>query len=208
MARAVTFVALGDSLTVGFIPYRLATQPYSQFLKEMTNNFLERLGKSRALEVRLINRGVNGDLTSGMLLRFKRDVIDLNPSHVIVLGGTNDIGWGLPVEDIFANLKRMLETAADNSIQPVACTVPSVLGWDQGIPPRLELNRLLKHLCRAKGTPRADLFESTSDPATKRLRPEYSSDGLHMNEAGYRRIAETLFNEAVKTLLTQALNQD
>ena len=181
MVRKVDFVAMGDSLTVGFIPTRLASQPYSDFLKEYADNFLKGLGRKDAIPIKIINRGVNGDLTSNMLLRFRQDVVDLKPDYVIILGGANDIGWGFPVEEIFSNLQRMFETAIDNGIKPVGCTVPSILGWDKGIPPRLELNRLLTRFCNVREIPCVDLFAATCDPETKRLRSDYSSDGLHLN---------------------------
>ncbi len=205
MPRTITFVALGDSLTVGFIPSRIATQPYSRFLKEITDNFLPQSIRPHTFKIRFINRGVNGDLTSDMLLRFNQDVIALNPNYVIILGGTNDIGWGLPVDETFSCLKQMYEKAVDNNVEPIVCTVPSLLGWDEGIPPRLTLNHLLRHFYRDKNTLCVDLFEATCDSATKRLRSEYTSDGLHFNALGYRKIAETIFKEAVRRVLTRDL---
>jgi acyl-CoA thioesterase-1 len=201
MTELLKFVAFGDSLTVGFIPSRIATQPYSRFLKEMVDDFLKQLEKNSDFEVRFINRGVNGDLTSGMLLRFRQDVIQLNPKYVIILGGTNDIGWGVQVEEVFLNLKRMYEMALNNKIKPIGCTVPSILGGDEGIPPRVRLNKSIKQYCREKGVLLADLYAKTCNPKTKRLRSEYSSDGLHFNALGYRKIAESIFNEAVKGIL-------
>lgn len=201
MTELLKFVAFGDSLTVGFIPLRIATQPYSQFLKEMVDDFLKQLEKDGDVEARFINRGVNGDLTSGMLLRFRQDVIQLNPKYVIILGGTNDIGWGLQVEEVFLNLKRMYEMALNNRINPIGCTVPSILGWDGGIPPRLRLNKSIQHYCLEKRVLFADLYAKTCDPKTKRLRSEYSSDGLHFNALGYRKMAESIFDEVVKGIL-------
>jgi len=206
MARNVCFVAMGDSLTVGFISTRLAIQPYTNFLEKYVDNSLKELGRKNTIQITIINRGVNGDLTSHMFLRFRQEVVDLKPDCVIILGGTNDIGWGFPVEEIFSNLQRMFETAIDEGIKPVGCTVPSILGWDKGIAPRLELNRLLMDFCYAKEIPCADLFASTCDPKTRRLRSDYSSDGLHLNISGYRKIAETIFEEAIKALLIRKLN--
>jgi len=205
MPRTITFVALGDSLTVGFIPSRIATQPYSRFLKEITDDFLLQSIRPHTFKARFINRGVNGDLTSDMLLRFSQDVIALKPNYVIILGGTNDIGWGLPVDETFSCLKIMYEKAVDNNVEPIGCTVPSLLGWDEGIPPRLTINHLIQHFCREKNTLCVDLFEAMCDSATKRLRSEYSSDGLHFNALGYRKIAETIFKEAVLRILTRDL---
>lgn len=207
MVRIVDFVSFGNSLTVGFIPSGFAeSQPYSQFLKELTDGFLERFGRKETVEIRIRNKGINGDLTSGMLLRFRRDVINTKPDYVIILGGSNDIGWGFSVKETLGNLKRMLEMAKDNGVEPIGCTVPSIIGWDEAIPPRLQLNQSLKQFCREKGFSCVDLFEKTCEPKTKRLRSNYSSDGLHLNAKGYRKMAEIIFEESVKDILIRELD--
>jgi lysophospholipase L1-like esterase len=208
MKLKIHIALMGDSLTVGFIPSSLTSQPYSDFLKEYIDNFLKKLRRKNAIQIRITNRGVNGDLTGNMLLRFKQDVVDLKPDYVIVLGGANDIGWGFPVENIFSNLRGMFETAMANGICPTGCTLPSVVGRDEGIPPRLALNKLLMDLCNAKNNPCVDLFAATCDRDTKRLRYEYSSDGLHLNTSGYRKIAETIFEESVKDLILKSMDSD
>ena len=206
MVKTIRFVAIGNSLTVGFTPSSFSeSNSYPEFVKEITDDFLKQSGKNSTLDVKFRNMGINGDLTSGMLIRFKKDVIDLKPKYVIILGGTNDLGWGFLVEEIFTNLKKMIETAKDNKIQPIGCTIPSVLGWDEGIPARLQLNKLLKHYCREKEILCVNLFLKTSDPKTKRLKSKYSLDGLHLNISGYRKIAETIFEEAVRDIILREL---
>ena len=197
---------MGDSLTTGLIPTRSESQPYSGFLKECCEGFLKGLGRKDALQIEIVNRGVNGDLTSDMLLRFRQDVVNLKPDYVIILGGSNDLGWGFPVQAIFSNLQRMFEASLVEGIRPVGCAVPSVLGWDEGIPLRIELNRLLRDFCCTRKISCADLFAATCDPETRRLRLDYSSDGLHLNVTGYRKIAETIFEESVKMLLVRMLD--
>jgi len=207
--RTISFVAIGDSLTVGFIPSVFPlTYPYTKYLKEMVDDFLQKSEKKDVIRVIIRNRGINGELTSDMLLRFRRDVIDLKPNYTIILGGTNDIGWGLPVEEVFSNLTRMFNMALDDEIEPIGCTIPSVLGWDEGIPPRLELNESIKRFCHQKGMLCADIFSKTCDPETKMLRTDYSSDGLHLNISGYRKIAETIFEETIRSILIRELNVD
>ena len=192
-------VALGDSLTVGYLspliglewpPY----QPYTSFLEEMIRDAIAKTRKSVRLQV--INKGLNGDLTEGMLSRIDRDVLQLSPSHVIILGGTNDIGWGIPVTEIYSNLEGMYEKVIRHSIQLIACAVPSILGYDSLIPPRVRLNRMIHNYCEAKGAKYADLFSATGNTATQRLSPKYSNDGLHLSAEGYRKAAETIFKEA------------
>jgi lysophospholipase L1-like esterase len=202
--KSIHFVALGDSLTVGFTGTDSPeTYPYTMFLKQMSDHLLQQKGKVDAVEAIFTNKGVNGDLTSDMLLRFRRDVIDVGPDYTIILGGANDIGWGVPVDDIFDNLRRMFRMAADQRIWRVGCTVPSILGWDEGIKPRLELNEAVKSFCYEMGILCADVFQATCEPGTMRLRPDFSSDGLHLNEGGYKKIADTIYKEAIEDLLTK-----
>lgn len=199
MEGLVRIVALGDSLTAGYMspatdlewpPY----QPYTRFLEEM---ILDATAKKRkSIRLQIINKGLNGDLTEGMLNRFDRDVLQLSPSQVIVLGGTNDIGWGIPVTSIYSNLEEMYDKAIRYGILLIACAVPSILGYDSLIPPRVRLNRMIRSYCEAKGAKYVDLFSATADPETKRLSPKYANDGLHLSAEGYRKVAETVFKEA------------
>jgi len=197
--EALRIVALGDSLTIGYLspvtglewpPY----QPYTRFLEEMIRDSIAKTRKSVRLQV--INKGLNGDLTEGMLSRFGRDVLLLSPSHVIILGGTNDIGWGIPVTEIYSNLEGMYDKAIHHGIRLIACAVPSILGYDSLIPPRVRLNKMIHNYCKAKGAKYVDLFSATADATTQRLSSKYSNDGLHLSAEGYRKVAETIFKEA------------
>ncbi|UCH37632.1 MAG: hypothetical protein JSV76_00145 [Candidatus Bathyarchaeota archaeon] len=205
--RSFRIVAFGDSLTVGYIPFRIATQPYSRFLKRMTEKYLIQVSQEDDIDIQFINHGVNGDLTSGMLLRFRKDVIQIRATHVIVLGGTNDLGWEIPVPEILSNIRQMYEMARTHAIHFIGCTVPSIRGWDEGIPLRQELNQSLQQYYDEMKVPCIDLFMATCDPTTLRLRADYSSDGLHMNAQGYQRLAEAFFQNAIRPLLIQAWDQ-
>ncbi len=202
--EALRIVALGDSLTVGYLSPVAGLewplyQPYTRFLEDTIREAIAKKGKSIRLQV--INKGLNGDLTEGMLNRFDRDVLQLSPNHVIILGGTNDIGWGVPVREIYSNLEAMYDKAINHGIRLIACAVPSILGYDSLIPPRVRLNRMIRDYCEAKGTKYVDLFLATADSTTQRLSPKYSNDGLHLSAEGYRKIAETVFKEAFLPLI-------
>ena len=197
-------VALGDSLTLGYMspvtglewpPY----QPYSSFLEEMIRDAIAKMRKDAKVEI--INKGLNGDLTESMLSRFDRDVLQLKPNHVMILGGTNDLGWSILVAEIYRNLEKMYDKAIHHGIRLIACAVPSILGYDSLIPPRVRLNRMIRSYCEGKGAKYVDLFSATADPATQRLSPNYSNDGLHLNAEGYRKVAETIFKEALLPLI-------
>jgi acyl-CoA thioesterase-1 len=197
---SLTIIAFGDSLTTGFIPTRIVHQPYTRFLQQHLENFCS-LNSLTELNIQILNRGVNGNLTSDMLLRFRWDVLNAQPTHVIILGGTNDLGWELPVDEIFANLIDMYTQACEHNITPICCAVPSILGWDAGIPPRIQLNTHIRRYCHKKCLQFIDLFVQTCDPHTKRLRGEYTSDGLHFNVLGYQKMADVIYYDAMQPLL-------
>jgi acyl-CoA thioesterase-1 len=205
MEKELVFVAFGDSLTVGYQPPTLGDEmpqptPYTEFLEERIGK-MPGLEMARAPLVEFLNRGVVGELTEDMLGRFDRDVVKAGPDFVIILGGSNDLGWGVEPQSVAENLAMMYREAARHGIQPIACTVPSVLGFDEGIPPRLVLNRLIKEYSAEHGQVCVDLFTATCD-STGRLREECSSDGLHMNTRGYEEMAGAIFSEAVRDIVS------
>src|SRR5208337_4362493 len=139
-------VALGDSLTVGENEFELSDSDevasYPRYLETLAEQHLSNLQLD--LEVNVLNKGICGDLTSGMLERFSKDVVDEKADYVIILGGTNDVGWGFDPTKITHNLTTMYDTAQNGGIVAVAASVPSILGFDELIPPRLTLNRMIR----------------------------------------------------------------
>ena len=196
-------IALGDSLTVGETGFYDSGEStsYPKHLETLAKQHLT--GLQSAMEVTVLNRGINGDLTSGMLERFTEDVVDEKPDYVIILGGTNDIGWGLDSAAITNNLTTMYERAVDNGIAPVACSIPSILGLDDLIPPRINLNRLISREAEKRKIAFVDVFAATADSNTHRLLEEYSADGLHLTPKGYQQIGRCIFNKWLRILLDQ-----
>lgn len=205
--KALVIVAIGDSLTAG---YQLVEDegwvefaPYTVFLDER----LRDLGRQDRLEFRVYNKGVLGERTDEMLARFDRDVLDLKPDFVIVLGGTNDIGQGFPPDEVFRNLVRMYDAASKCGIVTIACSIPSISGCDSLISPRVALNEMIRAYCVEKGLSFVDLFRATSDSKTGRLVNGFSSDGIHLSLSGYKKIADTIFDEALEKLLLKYLSK-
>jgi acyl-CoA thioesterase-1 len=184
-------MCFGDSLTAGFraptaddpIP---GDAPYGAFLQDRV--------RGRA-DVKI--SGVCGERTVEMVERFAGDVVALKPWLTIILGGTNDLGWRLAPREIFQNLQAMYARAAETGIQVTAVTVPSIRGADAYIPERQELNALLISHCTKHALPCVDLFTATAEPETHRLAREYSNDGLHLTVAGYRLLAELLYQQVL-----------
>lgn len=192
-------ICFGDSLTAGFqspTPESPAGRetPYGRFLQEW-------LGPS--VEVRV--SGICGELTSEMAMRFRGDVLEHRPNHVVILGGTNDLGWNARPDDIMRNLTNMYELARASAIVPVPVTVPSVRveigggepeaeAWlAQHVERRRVLNGLIREYAVSRQLPWVDLFTATADPETHQLAAPYSNDGLHLTTAGYRLLARLLY---------------
>jgi acyl-CoA thioesterase-1 len=205
----IRVVALGDSLTVGFQSYGLnedagKSTPYTDFLIDQ----VRRDFPSNSLSIEIVNKGVVGELSEQMMARFDSDVIRLSPKVVIVLGGSNDLGWGLTPGEILETLSVIYRRSCENQITPIACTVPSILGYDEGIPPRIALNRLLHERCQEIGIRCVDVFRATLDKDTNRLALQYSSDGLHLNADGYRKMGAAIYEEGLHPVLRLMLERD
>lgn len=194
---AMNIICFGDSLTVGYqsptdeVPYYHAT-PYGERLHAW-------LGEHGTVLI----RGVNGEMTSEMVRRFSRDVLESQPAMVIILGGTNDLGANMRPDCIFNNLVTLYDQARAASIFPVAITVPSLRSATPDddhavlrsqIAYRMELNQLLVNHCHVSDIPCIDLFTRTSDPESHLLASEYSNDGLHLSSQGYRLLAQLLWD--------------
>jgi acyl-CoA thioesterase-1 len=204
----VKVVALGDSLTVGFQSYDLfgdmrKSAPYTDYLVD----YITRDFASDSLSIEIVNKGIVGELTEQMLARFDSDVIGLSPGVVIILGGSNDLGWGLAPRQIFLNLNKMYKLSLENRIAPVACTVPSIRGYDEGIPPRKVLNRLVQEHCREIGIRCVDVFSATIEESTSRVASQYSSDGLHLSSEGYRRMGAIIYEEGLRPILREVVER-
>ena len=222
MTPAPLIICFGDSLTVG---YQSPTPASPDFRETPYGAFLQELLGSAA---RVVVSGICGELTGEMAMRFRPDVLQHHPAYVVVLGGTNDLGWNARPADIMRNLLKMYELAQAGGIQPVAVTVPSIrLGMELGEDPstpwgagsegtdgqrwvaehierRQMLNRLISDYCTSRGVAWIDLFAATLEPRTMRLAAVYSNDGLHLSTEGYSRLAELLYQQVFAGELTRA----
>jgi lysophospholipase L1-like esterase len=97
----------------------------------------------------------------------------------------------------------MYDAALNKGIAPVACSVPSILGFDALIPPRLQLNRMIRTEAEKRSVPFVDFFTATADQQTNRLSEDYSADGLHLNTKGYQQMGKYIFDKWLKAVLDQ-----
>lgn len=147
-----------------------------------------------------INRGISGQTTPQLLIRFRPDVIDLHPRVVVILAGTNDIAGNtgpMRLEDIEGNYASIAELARAHDIRVIYSSVLPVHEYTERAgdmltqrPPEkiLALNRWLKQYCAAHGCAYLDYFSAMVDK-DGRLRKELADDGLHPNQAGYQLMA-------------------
>ena len=139
-----------------------------------------------------INRGISGQTSPQMLLRFRQDVIDLKPKVVVILAGTNDIAGNtgpMTKEQIEGDIASMAELAASNGIRVVLCSVLPVFDypWARGLTPApeiAEINGWMKDYAQQRGFVYVDYYSAVKDdrgglPAT------LSRDGVHPNPAGF-----------------------
>lgn len=158
-----------------------------------------------------INRGISGQTTSQMLLRFRQDVVALRPRAVVILAGTNDIAGNtgpMSLEETEANFASMSEIAHANDIRVIFSSLLPVNNYTESsqsffaLRPMQQitaLNTWLKRYCDAHGDTYLDYFSPMLD-ATGYLKREYANDGLHPNEAGYSLMAPLAEAAIQKTL--------
>ena len=158
-----------------------------------------------------INRGISGQTTPQMLVRFRQDVIDLQPKAVVILAGTNDIAGNtgpMRIEDIEKNYASMAELAKVHNVRVVFASVLPVHNYTpqskeafEGRHPHaiLELNSWLEDYCAANRLVYLDYFEHMVDDKGL-LKRELAEDGLHPNKAGYA-IMTPVAEEAIEKAL-------
>jgi lysophospholipase L1-like esterase len=161
-----------------------------------------------------INRGISGQTTSQMLLRFRQDVVDLDPQIVVVLAGTNDIAGNtgpISIEDLEGNITSMAELARAHNIALVLSSVTPVNNYtpasqrffaDRPLSEILRLNEWMKAYCANTNCYYLDYFDSMVD-GSGLLKRDLSEDGLHPNDAGYKIMAPLAQSAIDKTMASR-----
>ena len=154
-----------------------------------------------------INRGIGGQTTPQMLLRFRQDVIDLRPKVVVILAGTNDIAGNtgpMTLEQIADNMASMSELAVQNDIKVVLSSVLPAYDypWRPGLKPNEKipaLNKMIKAYAEANGHVYLDYFSAMAD-ARNGLPKKYASDEVHPTVEGYK-VMEPMVEAAISKAL-------
>lgn len=171
------------------------TQGWEQFMPKMFDNNT------------YINRGIGGQTTPQMLLRFRQDVIALQPKIVVILAGTNDIAGNTPLKDletVAGHIFSMAELAHAHGIKVILCSVIPAADypWRSGKSPEKKipkLNSMIQDYCSENNFYYLDYFSAMTD-GKNGLIESYGYDGVHPNEKGYL-VMTKLVEKAINDLL-------
>ena len=151
-----------------------------------------------------INRGIGGQTSPQMLLRFRSDVVNLKPKSVVIMAGTNDIAGNtgpISVKNTAENIISMAEIAMVNNISVYICSaLPAIrFLWSPKMKPAqkiVELNSILKKYCNDNGITYVDYYSSMVDNVGGLKVPEYTAanDLVHPNLAGYKVMEKIILN--------------
>lgn len=154
-----------------------------------------------------VNRGISGQTTPQMLLRFRQDVIDLKPAAVVMLAGINDIAGNTgpsTIEMILNNIISMSELAISNQIKVVLCSVLPAkdFPWRPGLEPAekvVKLNTLLQAYAKKHQLIYVDYFSAMVDDFNG-MREDLAYDGVHPTALGYS-VMEPLVEKGIADAL-------
>ncbi len=157
-----------------------------------------------------VNRGISGQTTPQMVLRFRQDVIDLHPAAVLILAGTNDIAGNtgpMTPEMTEDNFRSMADLAHANGIKVILASITPVFDypWKHGMEPAPKIRAInvwLKDYCEQHGYTYLDYYTSLTGPDGG-MKPGISFDGVHPNEKGYAIMAPLAQAAIDQTLATK-----
>ena len=162
-----------------------------------------------------LNKGISGQTTDQMLLRFKKDVVDEKPYCVVILAGINDLAENndpISLEDIFENIKSMVKIANDNNIKVILSSILPAYEflWNPGIYPGNDiifLNKNFIEYCKSGNAIYVDYHSSMKDKRDglkdelTYWRDDFNGyDGVHPNKKGYLKM-EKIISKTLKKIL-------
>lgn len=178
-------VCIGDSLTYGYMLPRKKAWP--NLLSELT-------------EHRVINKGINGDTTAGMLSRFQTDVVTEKPSRLILMGGTNDFSNGQDYKTAASNLKTMIMQCKYYMIKPMVLIPIPIISTEPVLLMKAgmvnaQIDKLKDELIEFQSINVFDLIDLKEEMIeilnTENL-ADYYLDDLHLNYEGNKVIAKII----------------
>jgi acyl-CoA thioesterase-1 len=184
----MNIVCFGDSITRGYgVP---KSGCWVELLKSM-------------LSAEIINKGINGDTTAGMLSRCFTDIIKNSPTHAIIMGGTNDFLAGRCSSSVFDNILMIVNECKSNNIKPIIAIQPPVAAymaekyWASGVDYNKVNNSI--RIYRDAAVEYAsknnvliiDFFKSFAEYMGDKIE-EFLMDGIHPSPSGHKLMAQIL----------------
>ncbi len=187
---------------------QITTRPDAVFMGNSITDNWAKYDKDFFEKNNFVGRGISGQTSIQMLVRFRPDVLDLNPRVVVILSGTNDIAQNLgyiSYDNILGNIASMCELAKANNIKVILCSVTptSVFRWRKEIEPAQkirELNKLIKAYAEENGIYYLDYYSALTDEKGG-LPEKWSKDTCHPNLQCYREVMEPMVCEAIDNVL-------
>lgn len=177
---------IGDSLTYGF-----GVRGNESWVSLLKNK----------LEAQILNVGINGDTTDGMLYRFERDLVRHKPSRVIIMGGTNDLIMGGNITSIIKNIDSLVKKSFNNNIIPIIGIQPKTdpymanLYWSEYTDFK-EVNEELRKYrewvlgyCNNMKIAYIDFYKEIEDNLNKYNKEDIFIDGVHFTPLGHEIMA-------------------
>lgn len=171
----------------------VTSSPKAVFMGDSITDSWAKKEESFFADNNFLGRGISGQTTSHMLVRFRKDVLDLAPEYVVILAGTNDIALNngyITLDNILGNIKSMCELAMLHNIKPVLCSVLPAdrYKWRPELQPAdniIRINEMIKEYAQCIGAPYVD-YHSALKNGNNGLSPEHSHDGVHPNSDCYK----------------------
>lgn len=177
-------LCIGDSLTAG---YGVAENTRWSNLLAERNSF------------EVINRGISGDTSTGIMTRFNSDLLSLKPDIAIIMGGTNDLWFNLPINQIIANICSIIRHSLYSQVKPII-GLPPLFFYRKSNIPKAELISP-KRLSNKIVTYRQELTrfleqdkQLSIDFSLGLTESDYLTDFLHPNESGHQKMSDNVQN--------------
>ncbi len=180
----------------------VSVRPKAVFMGDsITDNWAKKDGAFFS-DNNFVGRGISGQVTSQMLVRFRQDVINLNPKYVVILAGTNDIALNngpISLDNVLGNIISMCELAKLHKIKPILCSVlpAEQFRWRKELQPAediIKLNEMIREYAKSEKIPYVDYHSAlTNDKGG--LPEQYSGDGVHPNIDCYKVMEEIILKQ-------------
>ena len=210
-------IYIGDSITWqwGTTPREIAKskiviplEPLPSFLTDRGNNVLVTWHPGFFSGNDYLDMGISAENTTQMLARYQKDVLDKDPSCVVIMGGTNDLAQGVSKSAIMSNLKAMAERAAAGDIKVILCSVtPCNDTYSLLYNPKtkgqhiIDLNKMIRDYAQEKGFKYCDYWTVLVASDGLALKEEYRLyDNLHPNPAAYDKM-ESIIKPIIDSIL-------